>query len=77
MTTAVTDLTRPDVHLHIGAERLAAGSAGTFDHVNPVTGKVDKAIPMAGPAEVDRAVAQLRRHSNRGDAPLRRSGLGC
>ncbi|MGN5238609.1 aldehyde dehydrogenase family protein [Rhodococcus sp. SJ-3] len=57
MTTVVTDLTRPDVQLHIGAERVAAGSAGTFDHVNPATGQVDKTIPLAGPAEVDRAVA--------------------
>src|SRR5690606_17309807 len=56
MIIAVSDLTRPDVHLHIGAEREAEGSAGTFDHVNPATGQVDKTIPMAGPAEVDRAV---------------------
>lgn len=56
MTTAGFEFPRPDVHLHIGAERLATGSAGTFSHVNPATGKVDKEIPMAGPAEVDRAV---------------------
>ncbi|WP_067650624.1 aldehyde dehydrogenase family protein [Nocardia harenae] len=57
MTTATTDLGRPDVHLHIGTERLAEGSAGTFEHVNPATGQVDKIIPLAGPAEVDRAVS--------------------
>jgi len=57
MTTAVTGRARPDVHLHIGTERSSVGSAGTFDHIDPTTGKVDKTIPMAGPAEVDRAVA--------------------
>jgi aldehyde dehydrogenase (NAD+) len=59
MTTATdtaVDLTRPDVHLHIGTDRLTHGSAGIFEHVNPATGKVDKEIPLAGPAEVDRAV---------------------
>src|SRR5690625_4942084 len=56
MTLAGSEFPRPDVHLHIGTEKLAEGSAGTFSHVNPATGKVDKTIPMAGPSEVDRAV---------------------
>ncbi len=46
----------PQVHLHIGAERLTSGSGGLYDHVNPATGKVDAQVPHAGPAEVDAAV---------------------
>ncbi|MBV6756215.1 aldehyde dehydrogenase family protein [Rhodococcus opacus] len=53
---ATLDLSRPNTHLHIGSERLAEGSAGVFEHVNPATGDVDKEIPLAGPREVDRAV---------------------
>ena len=47
----------PNVALHIGAEALATGSGGTHDHVNPVSGKVQAAIPLAGAAEIERAVA--------------------
>ncbi|QKS00290.1 aldehyde dehydrogenase [Sphingomonas sp. CL5.1] len=47
----------PNVALHIGAEALAIGSGGTHDHVNPVSGKVQAAIPLAGAAEIERAVA--------------------
>lgn len=54
--TDTLDLTPPAVHLHIGAERLSVGAAGTHDHVNPANGKVDAVIPLAGPADVDRAV---------------------
>ncbi|MBL7500941.1 aldehyde dehydrogenase [Frankia sp. CNm7] len=50
------DRTRPEVHLRIGAERLAAGSGGTFEHVDPCTGDVDAVIPLAGPTEIDRSV---------------------
>jgi aldehyde dehydrogenase (NAD+) len=55
-TTTPIDRTTPPVHLRIGAERLATGSGGTFEHVDPVTGRVDGEIPLAGPAEVDHAV---------------------
>lgn len=51
-------MTLPDVALHIGHETLATASGGTYDHVNPVTGKLQATIPLAGPAEVDRAVAK-------------------
>jgi aldehyde dehydrogenase (NAD+) len=54
------DRRRPDVHLHIGGDAIATGSGGTHDHVDPSTGRVDKTIPLAGPAEVDRAVMTAR-----------------
>ncbi len=56
MTLSGLDRTPPGVRLRIGSERLATGSAGTFEHVNPSTGEVDAQVPLAGPAEVDRAV---------------------
>ncbi len=56
MTDSGYDRTRPPVHLRIGRERLAAGSGGTFSHVDPTTGEVDAIVPLAGTAEVDRAV---------------------
>jgi aldehyde dehydrogenase (NAD+) len=43
--------------LLIGKEQRAEGSGGTFDHVNPATGRVQATIPAAGPSEVDEAVA--------------------
>jgi aldehyde dehydrogenase (NAD+) len=55
-TTEEIDRTRPDVHLRIGDERLASGSGGVYGHVDPTIGEVDKEIPLAGRAEVDRAV---------------------
>ncbi|MFJ6852424.1 aldehyde dehydrogenase family protein [Streptomyces sp. NPDC091271] len=57
MTTAI-DRTPPAVHLRIGDSRRSEGTGGTFDHVNPVTGTVDSAIPLAGPAEVEEAVRE-------------------
>lgn len=52
--------TRPKVHLRIGGERLAAGSGGTYDHVDPSTGQVDARIPLAGALDVDRAVEEAQ-----------------
>jgi aldehyde dehydrogenase (NAD+) len=52
-----TDQTRPPVHLRIGADQLDQGSGGTYEHVDPATGRVDATIPLAGPADVDRAVS--------------------
>lgn len=46
----------PQVHLHIGAERLTSGSGGLYDHVNPATGAVDAQVPHGGAAEVNAAV---------------------
>ncbi|ARE38202.1 aldehyde dehydrogenase (plasmid) [Rhodococcus sp. BH4] len=51
-----TNLERPAVHLHLGGEKRASGSAGTHDHIDPSTGQVDRTIPLAGAAEVDEAV---------------------
>lgn len=47
---------RPAVHLHVDGERLATGSGGIHEHIDPGTGRVDAEIPLAGPSEVDRAV---------------------
>ncbi|WP_405720357.1 aldehyde dehydrogenase family protein [Streptomyces sp. NBC_01537] len=55
---AEQDLPRP--RLIIGGEELTEASGGTYEHVNPATGLVQSRIPLAGPAEVDRAVAAAR-----------------
>lgn len=52
--------TRPAVHLRIGSERLTSGSGGTHEHIDPATGQVDAHIPLAGAAEMDRAVLTAR-----------------
>jgi aldehyde dehydrogenase (NAD+) len=44
--------------LRIGDEDLETGSGGTYEHRNPVSGEVQATIPLAGKAEVDRAVAK-------------------
>jgi aldehyde dehydrogenase (NAD+) len=46
----------PEVALRIGAQKLAAGSGGVFEHVNPATGRAQAKLPLAGPAEIDAAV---------------------
>lgn len=46
----------PEVALRIGSEELKTGSGGTFEHINPSTGRRQASIPMAGPDEIDRAV---------------------
>ena len=52
----IQDTSRPAVHLRIGSERLAAGSGGVHQHIDPSSGRVDAEIPLAGKAEVDQAV---------------------
>jgi aldehyde dehydrogenase (NAD+) len=42
--------------LRIGHEDVATGSGGVYEHLNPVTGAPQAKIPLAGKAEVDRAV---------------------
>jgi aldehyde dehydrogenase (NAD+) len=49
-------ITPPQVSLHIGGVPHASGSGGTHQHLNPVTGKVQATIPLAGPAEIGLAV---------------------
>jgi acyl-CoA reductase-like NAD-dependent aldehyde dehydrogenase len=46
----------PRVHLHIGEQLLAEGSAGTFQHVWPVDGHAQGPVPLAGVDQVDAAV---------------------
>jgi aldehyde dehydrogenase (NAD+) len=48
----------PTVHLHLGHERLAIGTGGVHEHRNPVSGEVLARVPLAGIAEVNRAVAK-------------------
>ncbi|UXA06212.1 aldehyde dehydrogenase family protein [Mycobacterium sp. SMC-2] len=44
----------------IGEEWVAQGSGGEFVHIDPSTGRPHPPIAMAGPADVDRAVAAAR-----------------
>ena len=50
------ELAAPSAMLRIGNEDLDTGSGGTYDHRHPVTGEVQAAVPLAGKAEIDRAV---------------------
>lgn len=50
-------ITPPKVHLHINGRTLEIGSGGRCDHISPVTGQVQATIPLAGPQEVEQAVA--------------------
>ncbi|OBI51987.1 aldehyde dehydrogenase [Mycobacterium sp. E796] len=52
----MTDRSAPPVHLRINGEHLAEGSGGIYEHVDPATGKVNAKIPLAGKADIDRAV---------------------
>ncbi len=53
------ELLRPGRML-VGDEWLAEGSAGEYVHINPSTGRPHPPIPLAGPAEIDRAVQVAR-----------------
>ena len=44
-----TDQTRPPVRLRIGADQLDQGSGGTYDHVDPATGRVVEGTFSATP----------------------------
>jgi aldehyde dehydrogenase (NAD+) len=46
--------------LLIGGELLADGSGGTHEHRNPASGQIQRSVPLAGPAEIDRAVRSAR-----------------
>ena len=52
--------TLPRSTLIIGDSREEAGSGDTFAHIYPATGRVTREIKLAGPADVDRAVAAAR-----------------
>ncbi|WP_210593104.1 aldehyde dehydrogenase [Streptomyces sp. GESEQ-35] len=55
---AERDLPRP--RLVIGGKDVTDGSGGAYEHRNPATGLVQAYVPLAGAAEVDRAVAAAR-----------------
>ncbi|MFE9649221.1 aldehyde dehydrogenase family protein [Streptomyces sp. NPDC006365] len=50
----------PQPRLVIGGKDITDASGGLYEHRNPATGLVQAQIPLAGPAEVDRAVAAAR-----------------
>jgi acyl-CoA reductase-like NAD-dependent aldehyde dehydrogenase len=47
--------------LLIGGERVAGTSAGTHHHIYPATGRANVIVSLAGPPEIDRAVAAGQR----------------
>jgi aldehyde dehydrogenase (NAD+) len=47
----------PTPALFIGADRVTETSSGTLDRIDPTTGAVLASFPVAGPEELDRAVA--------------------
>lgn len=46
----------PSAMLRIGHEDLSLSSGGTYEHLNPVTQQPQARIPLAGKAEMDRAI---------------------
>src|ERR1700754_4154949 len=52
----------------IGGERIATGTGGTYDHHDPATGTVQAVVPLAGAADLDRAVAAAREAPRAGRA---------
>ena len=51
-------MTIPTGHLHLGHETRTSGSGGTRTHIHPVSGEALCEVPLAGPAEVEAAVAK-------------------
>ncbi len=49
-----------DAQILIGDRWLTEGSAGVFDHVSPITGRVQGRVVMAGAHEIDAAVAAAK-----------------
>ncbi|KHK89208.1 aldehyde dehydrogenase [Novosphingobium malaysiense] len=50
----------PKAKLVIGDRQLDSGSRGTIEHINTTTGQAQGEIPLAGPSDVDAAVAAAR-----------------
>ena len=46
----------PTLHMIIDGEKVSGGGRRTFDVVNPVTGEPIGALPLAEPADLDRAL---------------------
>lgn len=62
MAGTVTQTTKalPANHMLIGDNWITESRGGTFQHVNPSTGKVQSTIPLAGREEMDSAVGAAR-----------------
>jgi aldehyde dehydrogenase (NAD+) len=63
-----------DGRMLIDGEWSAAASGATWTHVHPATGEQVAAFPVAGPADVDRAVRAARRAFDEGPWPRMRAG---
>jgi aldehyde dehydrogenase (NAD+) len=50
----------PRPRLVIGGKDITEASGGVHEHVNPATGLAQARVPLAGPAEIDQAVAAAR-----------------
>jgi len=63
--------------LLIDGELIPSGTGGEGTHVNPATGRVQQTFPLAGPDQVDAAVAAARAAFAgwRTWAPARRRGV--
>ena len=59
------DRSVPEVHLHIGSELRTTGGGGVYDHVFPASGEVQGPVPLAGPSDIDDAVARRTRRIRR------------
>ncbi len=59
----------PSLYMYIDGEKVSGGGRRTFDVVNPVTGEAIGALPLADPADLDRALEA----SQRGFATWRKS----
>ena len=51
----------PALHMIIDGEKVSGGGRRTFDVVNPVTGEAIGALPLADPADLDRALEVAQR----------------
>ncbi|HWE69325.1 MAG TPA: aldehyde dehydrogenase family protein, partial [Acidimicrobiales bacterium] len=57
-TTDIQSLpTLTDARLLIGSSWVTDTSMGSIDHISPMTGRPQATIAMAGPREIDAAVA--------------------
>jgi len=67
----------PTVHLHLGHEQRTTGSGGSRTHIHPVSGEALAQIPLAGPAEVEAAVAKAEaaRSGWRNTSPAQRRDM--
>ena len=73
----ISDIKIPDVHLHFGHEARSKGTGGTYEHINPVTLKAQAVFPLAGPEDIDEAVAKAEqaREGWRRTAPEQRRAI--